>query len=925
LTDAAVLQSTVGREAELGIMSRFFDAVRQGCGALVLQGEPGIGKTTLWRDGVGLAQSRSYRVLTSCAGPGEAEVPFAVLGDLFDQVDEAMDRLPRPQAHALAVALLRTESADGPPDPRSISVAGLGVLRHLSSSGPVVVAIDNVQWVDAASYRVLEYALRRLVDEPVGILLTRRPRDRPRDPFTMSSVLNEERLQRVSIGPLSEDEIGELVVTCLGAAFPRRLVSRIHDMSRGNPFFALQLAMGAQRGTDDGDADDVSISSDLQELLLERVAVLPEGARRAALIVAMAAQATSALLRSIMGNADAELCMDRAIDAGVLELTGDRVRFTHPLIGSALSAAALPGEKRSVHAELARASSEPEERARHRALASFGPDAAVADQLDAAALAVKDRGAPEVAAGLCDLAQRLTPPDRPEDTARRRIDAVDCLLLAGHFGRATRVLTDALASEPIGLERARLLFRLGRCLPLPLAGPTFEEALVHARGDARLETLVHEGLSDVHLRMGRLPDAAREASAALDTANALPDDRLLMEALTATARVEFYLGHDLQSDLLGRALALQHGVTDRFPYLTPGTVLGRQLVWSGRLDEARRRLHEQRQRARDHGDEWAYARTLEILVDLECRAGNFMTAAAYAEEEYDIAVHIDEGRLHGPLLARALAAAHLGRVDDARRDAESAMVRAEQSENRIFLIRSHHIIGYIALSLGGAEDAVTHLRLADALTEDMGCADPGIFPLLPDAIEALVAAGELEDAEALVERLATRAARLRRPWAVSCAARCRALLLGAAGHLEAAERSAQSARETMPPQFPFEIARTMLVLGTVQRRMKQKRLARASLERARGAFVEMGAELWARRSGAELDRIGGRAPSPLGLTPTEEQVASLVSEGLTNREIATNLYMSVKTVETNLSRIYRKLGVRSRTELVHRLATPRVL
>jgi AAA ATPase domain len=452
LTDAALAQSTIGREAELGTIGRFVDAVDQGCGALIVEGEPGIGKTTLWREGLRRARGNAYRVLICRAGPVEAQLPFAALGDLFEPVDEAIGALPRPQAHGLAVALLKIEPDEGPPDPLTISVAGLGVLRHLACSGPVLVAIDNVHWVDAASYRVLEFALRRLVDEPVGVLLTRRPRDGHQDPFSLGTVLSGERVERLMVGPLSENDMGDLLRARLGASFPRRIVARIHELCRGNPFFALEVAMGVQRAAHDGEPDeDLRISSDLQGLLLERVEGLPADSGRAMLIVASAAHATLTLLERTMGAAGARAGVDRCVELGILDVNGDRLRFSHPLIGSAVYAAALPGEKRAVHELLATACSEPEESARHLALAASGPDASVADTVGRAATVVRDRGAPELAAGLCELARRLTPAERLDDRSRRTIDAVDCLLLAGNFSRAQRVIHEACPAR--SLER----------------------------------------------------------------------------------------------------------------------------------------------------------------------------------------------------------------------------------------------------------------------------------------------------------------------------------------------------------------------------------------------------------------------------------------------------------------------------------------
>jgi DNA-binding CsgD family transcriptional regulator len=271
---------------------------------------------------------------------------------------------------------------------------------------------------------------------------------------------------------------------------------------------------------------------------------------------------------------------------------------------------------------------------------------------------------------------------------------------------------------------------------------------------------------------------------------------------------------------------------------------------------------------------------------------------------------------HVALFNRALPAAYLGRVDEARAWATEGERRALANDDAFNASWNRAVLGFLDLSVGDAAGAHAHLAPVVGYLERMGSAEPGIIPCVPDEIEALVALGDLDAAEPLIDRLEIQGRTRDRPWALAAAHRGRALLGAARGDLDGSERAATLALEQHARAGqPFETARTELVLGQIQRRRKQKRAARASLEHARDTFVQLGAILWAERAELEMGRIGGRPPAPLGLTATERSVAELVGEGRTNREVADALFMSPSTVQAHLKHIFRKLGVRSRTEL----------
>jgi DNA-binding CsgD family transcriptional regulator len=266
--------------------------------------------------------------------------------------------------------------------------------------------------------------------------------------------------------------------------------------------------------------------------------------------------------------------------------------------------------------------------------------------------------------------------------------------------------------------------------------------------------------------------------------------------------------------------------------------------------------------------------------------------------------------------AVGLVEAHLGRADPARLAALEGLRVAEALGEILLLIPNLSVLGFLELSLGNFAEADAYLSRAVELEQAMGVREPAYFRVVPDEIEALVALGRLDEAEALLAPFEEAGRNLDRAWAIATGARCRALILAARGDLAGASTAIDEAvREHDRLPLPFELGRTLLVRGTVERRAKRKREARETLTKALEIFDGLGASLWADKARAELARIGGRAASSLDLTPTEDRVAALVAAGSTNREVADALFVSIHTVEANLKRIYRKLGVRSRTEL----------
>jgi DNA-binding CsgD family transcriptional regulator len=918
----------VGRESELARVRSFIGSVSEGPSALLLEGAAGIGKSTLWHAGVSVARARGHRVLACRAAESEARLSYTALGDLFDF---ELPDLPAPQKRALDAALLRAEFEGAPPDQRAVSVASLGVLRALGTAGPVIVAIDDVQWLDVPSARVLAFALRRLEDAPIRILVALRVGSGG-DPLGLGQAGPALRLHRVAIGPLREEAMTRLLRDRAQGGLTRPSLLRLHRISEGNPLFALEIARAlTRRGVRPAPGEPLPVPEDLQALLGARLAALPPSAADGLLLVAATARPTEELVVAAAERRDwASAGVRSAEEAGVLQRAGGRLGFTHPLLGSTVYAEATSHARRSAHRRLAELVDDPEERARHLALAATGPHKHVAPALEEAGRHARARGAPDAAAELLELARKLTPPEDDAGLSRRSLAAAEYHFDAGDATRATALLEEAIAMARPGRDRARIRFRLASIswLDIGRVQGLSEQALQEVGDDAETRAAIHEHLAWVGIYRGDLAFAAEHTRASMDGARLITDPASRAESLSTFAMVEFLSGRPAQ-DLMAEAVRLEDLAMseDQTTVFTASrTCHGLQLLWAGDLDAAREVLHQELAEYERLGRYVVRDELLCYLAEVECRAGNCEVAARHAQEAYEI--DVESGRVLGQghmLFPRALVAALTGDVDVARSDAEEGLRRCLRNEDLLDAACHRAVLGFLELSVSNPAAAMEQLNPVLAFLDALGSPEPGIIPCLPDAIEALVSLGRLDEAEALLDRLERQGRALDRPWAIATAGRCRGLLTAARGDLSEARSALEQALvEHRPLPQPFELARTLLVKGEVERRAKQKRAARSTLEQALSLFQVVGAPLWAQRARDDLARVGGAMPPSGELTPTEQRIAQLVGEGKKNREIAEALFISVKTVEANLSRIFHKLGVRSRTELTRRIDNDRV-
>jgi len=612
------------------------------------------------------------------------------------------------------------------------------------------------------------------------------------------------------------------------------------------------------------------------------------------------------------------LSLQAAAAQGVVEFGGDRVRFSHPLFASAIYSGAPAARRRAVHRRLGEIAPAVEERARHLALACEEPDDHVAAELDRAARAAADRGAPGVAAELAELAVRLTPADQLQARWRRRTRAGRYLLRAGDLARAERDLDALVAEMPAGHDRAHALLVLGKVV-------TFEE---RASGIAMLEKALDDAGADpvlqarIHIEMtgiqyDHLADAAMHAEAGLALAQQLPHPGLLGAALVAKVTHDLWLGRGLDLELAARALELEREV--RPAGVRERSTFGLAVCFkhADRFDQARVMFQDSLRAAQDEGDESSLPGVLAHLADLECWAGNWAQAEQYALESWQAAEQVEHRVWRTEqLYVRSLIDAHLGRIDAARAAAEEGLSAAATAQTTWMSILFYGVLGFAELTGGTLAAAEISLSKSVDLADVIGLAEPAAWRFHANHIEAVIGLGDLERAERLVADLERRGHGTGRHWTLATSARCRALLLAACGDTDGAVQALDEALgHHQQLAMPFELGRTLLVMGQVQRRAKRKRIAKEHLEHALAIFESLPSPPWAQRARSELSRVGLRPPAPLALTATEERVAALAASGHTNRQVAQALFLSPRTVEANLARIYRKLGIASRAEL----------
>jgi DNA-binding CsgD family transcriptional regulator len=881
---------------------------------LVLTGGPGIGKTTLWEEGIRDARERGLRALVARPSGAEARLAYATLIDLLGGVEtEELAVLPSPQRRALEAAILRAEPTEAPSDASAIAVGFLGVLRALATRGPLLVAVDDVQWLDPASAEALVFAARRLDEGGARFLLAKRPGKG----VPLERALEPRGVDVLEVGPLSLGATRRMLSVRLGLALSRHVLRRVHEATLGNPLFALEVGRSLVGSGQPALGGDLPVPEDVEDLLGMRVARLQRPVRQMLLAVALSGDLRAAELATIGDPA----AVDAAVDAGVLVVDGDRVRPSHPLLAAAAMRSARSAERRQLHLELASVVADEELRALHLAHATRLPDERLAATLSAAAAEVSARGAARQAAVMAEHALRLTAPSAPERSER-------LLALAGYFevaGERQRV-TDLLEPELGSLsrhDRVRAWLRLaegGAIRSIYDTEAHLDRALAASEDDPLLHAYVLTKKS-IHASpacVWRIPEAEAWALEALSVAREADPalERLALHGL-GWARV-------MRGQPIDEVCVRFRAASDAASHITdsPEPVKGLRLLWRGEVDEARAILTRFLTLADERGEEVSYALQRMNLCDLELRAGEWDAAERLLDEWAESA---DRRLLISATYerSRALLAAGRGDPAEAERWAAKALAGAEPGGYRWQVLEARRARGLGALVAYDPARAEEDCRVVWEHTQREGVDEPGAFPVAPDLVEALVELGAIDEALAVVRRLRELAEQQEHPWGRATVKRCSALIrvAGQTYDEQAAADLAAAAAEYGALGLRFDRSRALLCLGRAQRRHRKWGAARGSLELAAAAFDELGSTGWADAARSELARVGGRRSLGAGeLTEAERRVVELAVDGLSNKEISRALVVTVPTVETHLSRAYAKLGVRSRAQLAGRLS-----
>jgi DNA-binding CsgD family transcriptional regulator len=829
------------------------------------------------------------------------ELPFAALHQLIHPVAPLVDGIPEPQAAALnaALAVAPVEGVDR----FTVYMATLAVLGVAAASKPIVGIVDDAHWLDEASSDAIAFVARRLSHEPVAMLIATRTEEPT--PFV------GEGLEFVELGPLTEPEL----LAVLAAEQPSLEPSAARAVvraSRGNPLALIEFAAALDGGeAPPAPNEPLPVREEIQDAFTRRIRRLSPVGRRGLLLAAVGESSGSgatwsALESEGLGEAVSEAQCERLL------LPGREIRFWHALARSAIYHVASPVELRDAHAALASATGDPIARAWHLAEATSGVDAAVADALERAAAEARKRGGAWVEASALERSAELTPDAALR--ARRLFGAALAAEAAGHAKYAESLLAevaDTTTDDHVRCDalarRSYLLFDRGE----------FDRALRLAYGaadtappEAAARVLTKSGV--VHALMHRLAVgearevAERASQLAGDAGRDDPDLRHMVAwtwELAGDTADALALARESIADIdLGEVVAID--LAAHFVYLEDyetGRDLLEQIVAHLRKASAFGNL--------------AYA--LDHLANLDLRTGRFVSAYSHAVEAVELmgSMGIAVG-VAATLARRALIEAVLGRSAEARKHGNEALDVAVERGDRWNEIRSRAALGCEALSRGDAATAAEVLRRAVRVLGDGGVRHPNAFRVHGDLCEALTRTCDIEEAEAILTGFACDAERTGSPWALAVVARCEAVLTHDAG-CDGAFAAALRAAELVDG---FERGRTLLAYGERLRRLRRIREARAQLRLAAETFERLPATPWVERAQTEL-RASGERLRPRSrvaheeLTPQELQVAAAAAEGLTNKEIAARLFLSTKTVEFHLTRVYRKLAVRSRAEL----------
>lgn len=909
------------RRKDLAVADRLLRDAGDGAALLLLEGEPGIGKTALVREVTARAADLGMTVLACRPSQAEVRRPHAALVELLDGVDDLdLASLPQAQARAVGVALGRAAPDARPAEWQTVAAGVATLLTELAGRRALLLVVDDVHLLDAASTQALEFGLRRVRDRAVAVLAAARIGEGPA-PRPLERAVPPERVTRWILGPLPDRAIVTLLRDRAPAA-ARHGVRRIAAAARGNPFAALELARAAAAGDEAGDATPLPVPADVREVVARRLARLPEPTREALLQVAACSPSTPCPPEVLADLAPAEA-------AGTVTIGGDGiVAFTHPLYESAILALSAPEARRRTHLRLADRTADPVIRAHHLALGADGPDAAAAAAIEAAAEAAAARGLPHVAADLAHRAWRLTPAGDTDDAGRRAGRTCEMLARAGRHADILELTGEIPDLGAPHMGRVLVLAAEARYWggQITEARDFLERAVVHLADDPETAAWAHIWLMfSVHYAAtGGADEALAHAERAVALAYAAGPAGPVAEALAARAGARWRVVGGIDEDGLSAAEGYTDPGRPGRAQLRPGLIRAVLRGYAGDLDEAIREIHSEIDRVAVHGhlgDLPFLALHLGSLGALRADHAAVERASVVAE---DVAPEIGGAFAPVPLgLVESNVHVLSGDGAAARAAVSPAMRLAETGHPAMGIPWMAATLARLELCLEDPDAALRALGPALRLIDAERIPDPGYAYFVPDAVEALVLTGRTAEAEALLGPYERRCADLDRAWSAAAALRARALLTAARGDREGAAAQAEASVAGLSgTQLPVDLGRSLLVLGIIERRRRRRGAARSALTGAHDVFAAHGVGLWRLRAERELDGTWSPPATAEALSLREERVARLAAEGRSNPEIAEELFISRRTVEATLSRVYRKLGIRNRNALRARL-TPR--
>jgi DNA-binding CsgD family transcriptional regulator len=900
-----------GRESECLQLGRLLgDARLRVSGVLVVTGEPGIGKTALCRWAASCADG--MQLLRVRAVESELDLPFAGLSELFGGHLDRIALLPEPQGRALEVAFSRRRAASG--ERFAIGAAVLGMLGAIADAGPVLAVIDDAQWLDASSASALIFAARRLGREGVALIVATRP----------GSVFDDASngLPRLTLRGLTESAARALVHAVRGP-MPPAVAHLVVSETAGNPL-AVMEGLGqlttVQLAGERPITEPLPVGASLVSSLLPRVSGLPEETRLALVVAAATgAERIDPVIRALTALSVDHDVLDAAERAGAIRIEDGGFEFRHPLLRSAVYHGAAAAERRRAHRALADATSG-ESRAWHLAHSTLGADESVALAMEEVGFQARGRGAPSAAAAAFDRAATLS--GSTAARVRRRIEAARDSHVAGQPKRAIRLLEEALTEAPDPLTRAHAHHLRGRILVMQrhraaACAVLAEEGSRIRELDPDLSaTMVAEACLDGVIG-GDVEAAARDATTAWTVAShAGPAVQAFAGAMLAFVSV-------VRGDRR-RATALLERITPVLRTVDPlseagmlVTLAAQSYFWLERHDLAGRLLTHLIASARAASAPAALLLPLCPRGELDLRTGRWSVADGELEEATRLAEDLGQ-TVHAAyaLEIRARLAAARGEEERCGIFIAQAMPLIEEHGNELGRLYIHSARGLLEFGVGRIDTAVAALERARELATRSGFQEPNVVHWQADLVEAYVHAGATDAAEESLAAFERQATVTGGSWALGTAARCRGLLT------EGARRDVAFTTALRHLQaMPFEIARTHLCRGEQLRRAGRATDAREALELALNGFSALEAHPWRARAEREI-RATGKTRRPRRsaveretLTAHELQIARIVAGGATNREAAAALFLSPKTIEFHLARVYRKLGVRTRTEL----------